>query len=206
MRQNTRSIVTVILSALFLTFIFSSFGAAQTGGSGVFNYHVFLPLVSNMPTPTPSPYPYPLCFGEDIDWDGDQQYATDGGNDVVGQQMPVGITYPTTCIGWIHLDDTLFAPYPDADFWHLGVPAGDSGHVKITATGLKDGMVLNWGYCNNADDCAADFEWIQDSSGTGVRSITVPLLPEGGVIGIQPTWHDQFDNVNYYVLTLEKVP
>ncbi len=192
----------VRLLLLSWTALFGAIVQAQ-GGTGVFNYHVFLPLVSNMPTPTPSPYPYPLCFGENIDWDGDRQYATDGGNDVVSQEMPDTIEYPTTCIGWIHRDDTLFAPYPDADFWHLGVPAGDTGQIKITVTGLKDGMVLNWGYCN--DETCSTFEWIQDSSGTGVRAITIPLLPEGGVIGIQPTWHDQFDNVDYYIMTLEKV-
>lgn len=177
---------------------------AQGGGSGVFNHFVYLPMVSNVPPPTPSPYPYPLCFGEDADWDGDRQYATDGGNDVVSQEMPVTIEYPITCVGWIHLDDTLFAPYPDADFWHLGIPAGDTGHAKITVTGLPDGMVLNWSYCNDAD--CNTFEWMQDGSGTGVRTITIPLLPDGGIIGIQPTWHDQFDNVNYYTLHLEKLP
>jgi len=187
----------VILTAVL--FAFTVLAVQAQGGSGEFNYRVYLPLIFK-----PSPYPYPLCFGEADDWDGERQYATDGGNDVVSQEMPVGITYPTTCIGWIHRDDTLFVPYPDADFWHLGVPAEDvGGQAKVTVEGLPDGVYLNWSYCYG--DCAVDFEWVEDDPWTGVRSITIPLLPEGGVIGIQPQWDDQFDNDHYYTMTVEKV-
>jgi len=192
-------LLTTILAGIFTVFSNSAPEPSYAQGGTLYNYHVFLPLVLK-----PSPYVLPLCFGEDIDWEGMNQTYYEGGNDSVGLDTPT-ISYPSTCIGWLHRDNSLQFPFPDQDVQTYIVPDGTTGHLKITVAGLPDGAALDWLYCYDPDCNAFEYQVVAEWDGSD-RVLIVPLLAEGNNIRIDATQQTQYDNTNPYTLTLEVVP